>query len=100
MLTPDPVHDLVASHLGPGKHWTSCIFTDDDGTFLGLCVVGASGVVDAAITCHRLGINPGGQIVTEELPDYLLPSVKYRNRLLTREQVSEIWPEFYKESGL
>lgn len=59
--------------------------------FLGAVVMQAHGPVTLALGAHRLGINPGGQLLALSLPNEELPGKKWRNRLLSREQVQQIW---------
>jgi hypothetical protein len=62
-------------------------FADDErGGFLGAAVIEARGMLDALTTANALGINPGGEVLTIDMPDgnirFFPPEV--RNKLLTR----------------
>lgn len=86
-------------------HWVS--FADDDkGGFKGAVVIKGHGMTDCLSKCHRLGINPGGQVLCILFPDgETLPPPTYRNRLLTRGDIMELYPdaktigEFEAEAG-
>jgi len=60
-------------HLPPGTQ------------FLGVAIVEADGVIDAALEAHRLRINPGGEVLCAELPG-CTPPVRWQNVLLGREE--------------
>jgi len=59
-------------------------FTDPDAPagqrFLGACIVEARGLITAVDRAHKLGINPGGQVLAYDTPEHD-PSL--RNRLIT-----------------
>lgn len=60
--------------------------------FLGGVIVYAHGLVDARMQLPALGIqSPGGQVFGARLPDDLLPTAEYRNRLLNKTDVLAIW---------
>jgi hypothetical protein len=60
-----------------------------DNGFLGAVVVEAHGPVTAMRKSHRLGINPGGQVLTIQVPDHVTVPKEAMNRLLTKEQVNQ-----------
>jgi hypothetical protein len=76
---------------GGAKRWWWLSFADGNlpkGTqFLGAAVVEACGMAGAAFEAHRLGINPGGEVLGIEIPDKGVPPESHRNRLLSREEV-------------
>jgi hypothetical protein len=80
----------------PEKVWVYASFADEEKGFLGAAIVQAHGIVDASLATHRMKINPGGQMMCVPIPEENLPSEKYRNRLLTCEQVQEFWPDARK----
>lgn len=64
-------------------------FANEDG-FLGGAMVEASSHVEAVKVTHRLGINPGGDILVAPVPDCELTDklLAKKNRLLTIEEIS------------
>ena len=76
----------------PRKIWMFLSFADNDG-FKGGAIVKAHGIIDASLTTHRMKINPGGQMACNPIPDRELPPEEYRNRLLTKKDLDEIWPD-------
>lgn len=60
--------------------------------FLGVIIVKARGAATAIREINRLGINPGGEIMTIELGNVIFDESKYANRLLTKEQAEEWCP--------
>lgn len=68
--------------------WWWLSFVDPDrptgSQFLGVVIVQGMSVGGALVEANRLGINPGGLVLSIELrPDHV-PPADYRNRLLTR----------------
>jgi len=88
-------HELLYKERQTGSaQWMYLSFADESlKRFNGAVVVKAYGILDAVSICHSLGISPGGQVVGGPLPDELLPGPDYRNRLLSKEDVSAIWPD-------
>lgn len=66
--------------------WWWLSFVDPDlpeGTrSLGVSLVQGDDLVEACKEAHRLGINPGGEVLGCELPDHEVPGETYRNRLM------------------
>lgn len=56
--------------------------------FLGCAIVASTDMTHAIITAHRLGINPGGEVVGAPVPDDVMVYVQgsRRNVLLTKAQ--------------
>lgn len=66
--------------------WLS--FADEDG-FRGVAIVRARDMVEAVVICHRLGINPGGQVLGWPCPfdkEHTVDAAM-TNRLLTKAEV-------------
>lgn len=63
--------------------------------FLGGCIVKAHGLTTAVQRTHRLNINPGGSVMSSELKPEMIP-VDYLDRLLTKDQLTEIFGEMVK----
>ncbi len=58
--------------------------------FVGAIFTIAHGITDAIQKTHRLGINPGGQVLFTEAPKDFVLDQKYLDRLLTREEVESM----------
>ena len=60
--------------------------------FLGVSVVDGFNLASAAANAHRLGCNPGGEVMGIEAPEDMIHMVpeSYRNRLLTRSEAEEL----------
>jgi hypothetical protein len=61
------------------------------GHWNGGVIVLAHGFVTAILEAIRLHINPGGEITGHPVPSHHVPPLKYRNRLLTKEELEECW---------
>ena len=59
--------------LQPETYWYMSFADEKEDKFNGACVVKARGVLDAIQTAHRLGINPGGQVLAMEVPADVCP---------------------------
>lgn len=72
------------------KAWHYLSFADGSrpkGTqFLGACIIEAPNIILCAIRAYELGINPGGEILSVRCES--VPPEKWRNRLLTREDIA------------
>ena len=67
-------------------------FADDDG-FKGVCVVEASDGIEAVKKAHRLGINPGGQVMITLIPREVHDKAPKRlpfNRLMDKATLIEL----------
>lgn len=64
-----------------------------EGRFLGAAIVQAQGAMHAIEKAHRLGINPGGEVASWELPpDVTIPD-EAQDRLLGRDELEKIFGE-------
>jgi len=72
--------------------WFYLSFADDErGGFLGGIYIEANGPLTASRRAHMLSINPGGQVLTVEMPSgYPLPPPEYRERLLTKAEIQAL----------
>ncbi len=68
--------------------WWWLSFADGDG-FLGAALVAARDFVDAVDVAHRLGINPGGEVLGSEMPSMPVDA-EWTNRLLSLADVRAI----------
>jgi len=87
------VAEITRRELEEPESWHYVSFADE--VFRGVVLIKAHGITDAVSKCHRLNINPGGQVMCVPMPDDVIEQVndKYRNRLLTKADVLEIWPD-------
>ena len=60
--------------------------------FRGAAILRAESVEKAAEQARLRGISPGGQVLGLPIPNYMLPAWSYRNRLLTREDIDQMFP--------
>lgn len=59
-----------------------------DTEFLGAVIVRALGTATALAVSHALGINPGGGAAIIEIPGHVTIDGKWRDRLLSREDIA------------
>ena len=87
------VAEVTLEELGEPEVWHYVSFAAE--TFNGAVVIKAHGIGDAVSKCHRLNINPGGQVLAVMMPDEIVAQVPetHRNRLLSREDVQSIWAD-------
>lgn len=67
-------------------NWMYLSFASDAG-FLDGCVVRAKSIDQAVREAHRLGINPGGDVLGLEVPAHMIPQPHYRERLMTKDEI-------------
>jgi hypothetical protein len=72
--------------------WWYLSFADDE-RFRGACVVEASDFLSAVMVTHVHRINPGGQVLGGEIPPDRIPAERFRNRLLSKADVTEMEPD-------
>jgi hypothetical protein len=70
--------------------WFYLSFAEE--TFKGACIVKAATFLEAVREAHRLKINPGGQVRGHQIPEDAVYDPKYRNRLLSKEDLQEMLP--------
>jgi hypothetical protein len=96
-MTPKQFRSRVAvvmrEELKQPERWHYVSFAGEK--FLGVVIIQAHGVGDATMKCGLLGINPGGEVMCVAMPDGIVAQVpeSYRNRLLSKAEVLELWPE-------
>jgi hypothetical protein len=73
---------------GPMVDWWLS-FADETG-FLGVCIVSAASLPQAAQVAHRLGCNPGGQIQGHTVPEDIQIDSKWKQRLLSKEECDAV----------
>ena len=86
------ITEVLKEELEEPEHWMYLSFADTK--FNGGVIIKAHGITDALMKCNLLQINPHGEVMPFHFPDdFLLPDEKYRNRILTKEDILEIWPD-------
>jgi hypothetical protein len=78
---------MLTDELGQPLRWFYLSFANEH-EFFGAVVVEAIGPAHALQRAHQLGVNPGGSVMTFEVPELALPiDVEATNRLLTLEEI-------------
>jgi hypothetical protein len=72
----------------------------EPGKFKGGVIVLAHGLTTAVLEATRLRISPHGEVRGIPIPSEYVPEPKWRNRLLTLDQLTEIWGEMAPLSEL
>ena len=87
------VAEVFLQEMQQPETWHYISFADK--VFHGAVIIMAHGIADAVSKCHRLNINPGGQVLCVPMPEDIIAQVPEtdRIRLLTREDVQRIWPD-------
>jgi hypothetical protein len=90
MLTPDEfmerVLELLAQERRDPMRWWYLSYATEEG-FLGAVYIEAHGPVEAAFFSNKRKISPGGEVFMAQVPNGKLPEERFRNRLLTRDEV-------------
>jgi hypothetical protein len=81
---------ILTDELSQPLRWFYLSFADDDG-FRGAAIVEAHGPAHALQLTHRLGINPGGEIATWEIPEGAPLPDAAKNRLLSKEDLDRLY---------
>lgn len=89
----DRVAEVLKEELAEPESWWYLSFADE--VFRGVVIIMAHGITDAVMRCSAAQINPGGQIMAVPLSKEVLAQVPeaYRMRLLTMQDVQDIWPD-------
>ena len=85
------VAEVLSEELSPPEQYQYLSFADD--TFRGAVVVKAHGITDALFKVNALDINPHGEVLCVPIPEDKSPDSKFLNRLLTKEEITEMWGE-------
>jgi hypothetical protein len=87
------VAEVSRQELQQPEQWHYVSFADK--VFHGVVIIMAHGITDAISKCHRLSINPGGQVMCVPMPDEIIAQVPEadRARLLSKADVQRIWPD-------
>jgi len=94
-MNPEQFNTRVRHLLKQESHNTPQLWylSFADKKFLGVVILRAKGLVHANLLSHRLMVNPGGQMMGVPLDRGTKIPKKYLNRLLTRSEVLEIFPD-------
>jgi hypothetical protein len=82
----------LAAEAKESERWWYLSFADASG-FRGAVVVQSRGKLGALTRTHELGINPGGEVLSIDLPEDVTVPAQAANRLLSREEVERIFGE-------
>ena len=86
------VAEVMKEELQEPERWFYLSFAAEK--FNGAVIIQAHGITDATMKCNLLGINPGGEVFCIAFPPEIpVPGQQYRNRLLSKTDVQEIWPD-------
>jgi hypothetical protein len=87
------IGELLIEDWQSPKNWMWLSFADASlptgEQFLGVAIVEAGGVMEAAMVAKVHGINPGGEVKAIDIPPEHVPDEQYRYRLLSREELDE-----------
>ena len=85
------IHDKESQNE---EHLIWMSFADPDlpkgQQFLGAVIIKARGLAQATVLTHTMGINPGGEILSMDIPNDLFITDFWQNRLLSREECEEL----------
>ena len=83
----DGISEVLYEEIQCGKsQWWYLSFADDSG-FLGGCIVNALGPTDAVLQAHKMGINPGGEVLSILIPDGAPLEDGWKNKLLSKQDM-------------
>jgi hypothetical protein len=81
---------ILTDELSQPLRWFYLSFADDDG-FRGAVIIEARGQAHALQATHKLGINPGGQVMTWEIREGAPLPEAVKNRLLSKEDLDRLY---------
>lgn len=81
------VAKILAEELERPKRWHYFSFAAEK--FYGGLIIECHGLTDGIMKAHRMGVNPGGEVIAVPVPAGQLPPAKYRNRLLSKSDILE-----------
>jgi hypothetical protein len=86
----DRLDTLLTEESAIPKRWHYCSFASEKCGFLGGLFIEGNGIGQISLLTHMLGLNPGGEMICLPIPDDApMPLEKYRNRLLTKQELTE-----------
>lgn len=80
------INKLLADERSEPMRWWYLSYASDEG-FRGGVYIEAHGPVEAAYLARHRNLSPGGQVQMILVPPEHVPEDRYRNRLLTREEI-------------
>lgn len=87
-LEQESMKEVLLADMNREPQWLWLSFRDvETNTNLGVAIVEGGGVTEAALNARLRGCNPGGEVLAYPLSDP--PNEKYRNRLLSTEELLE-----------
>ena len=85
---------LLTDELSEPLRWFYLSFADEQ--FRGAVIVEAQGFTHAIKLAHKLGINPGGQVMSHEIPAGAKIPEEAKNRLLSKSDLERLFGETRK----
>ena len=87
------VAEVTKQELSNPEQWFYMSFADEQ--FRGVVIMKGHGVADCLSRCHRMQINPGGEVMCVPMTGEMVSQVPEadRLRLLTKQEVQRIWPD-------
>jgi len=102
-LTPEAfearLKQLLAKEAAQPLGWWYLSYADKT-KFRGGAIISAHGFTSAVYVANALKISPGGEVQGVPIPPDRLPAESYRYRLLTLDELREIWGDMTKLSEL
>ena len=86
------LNKLLAEEAKQPLCWWYLSYAKEDG-FRGAVYIQAHGPTEATYLSRHRQISPGGEVFIVSVPDDKIPDEKYRNRLLTKEEVQAANPD-------
>jgi hypothetical protein len=80
---------LLTDELSQPLRWFYLSFADEQ--FLGAALVEAQGFAHAIKLTHKLGINPGGEVLSHEVPTSVKIPEEAKNRLLSKSDLERFF---------
>jgi len=92
-LRDEGVAELLIQDFQQEKEWVWLSFTDPSlppgSQFLGVSIVEAGGIMEAALVAYGHGCNPGGEVKGIVIPPEQVPGEEYRYRLMSKDELEE-----------
>jgi hypothetical protein len=82
--------EVVRQEMNEPERWHYVSFAGES-SFRGAVIIEAHGITDALLKINGLKLNPHGEVLCIPLDE--VPEEKWRNRLLTKEDVLTMWPD-------
>jgi hypothetical protein len=85
------VFEVMIEEMNGPERWHYLSFADSE--FRGAVVVWARGATHALLRANELRANPGGEVLCVPIPEDKVPAEKFRDRLLGKAEIEEMWGE-------